>query len=209
MSARHCSRTSLVQDYLDRLLTPPEDEAFRRHLEDCAACAAEVEAFGRLFSTLERAPLIDPGPRLTERVLAAVVPSRIRRRWLATVGWAYAGSLAACVALVTVVLRVPTASAWLLGASGAASRGGLHLALFALNLLSYATLTAANGWGTVVTLVTRVAPVPRAFVSLLQHPVVELSLAAAAVICFALLAGLRRRERPLPRHIEPLSVWGM
>ena len=116
---RHCIESARVQDFLDDLLEAPEAEAFRRHLEDCAACAAEVVAYQRVFQSIAHAPRLDPGPVFTERVLEAVVPARIRRRWLRTVGWSYAGSLAASVAAAGLVASFPGSRAWFEGASAA------------------------------------------------------------------------------------------
>ncbi len=204
-----CSETRRVQDYLDGALVPDEATAFREHLRGCAGCAAELAAWTHVFHTLDSTPLLDPGPALTERVLSAVVPSRIRQRWLRTVGWTYAGSLAASVAATVVAANLPGARLWLDVASTEASRHAVQLAMFALNTLAFATLGIANGWGALASLASRIAPLPRALGSLLQHPPVEVALWAAAVICCALLWWLHGRERSGSRRIDPLGLMGV
>ena len=206
---RRCIESARVQDFLDDGLTRAETEAFRLHLADCAECATELAAYRRLFGAIERAPLLEPGPALTERILAAVVPSRIRRRWLRTFGWTYAGSLAASLAAAFGVASLPGSRAWLDSASVTASRHTVELMVFLLNLLGYATLGIANGWGAVAAVGARIAPLSRAFGSLLQHPPVEAALWAAAVICVALLGLLHRGERPSSRGVDPLGIVGV
>ena len=206
---RSCTESERVQDYLDDALAPDEIAAFRDHLQDCAECAAELTAWTRVFHTLDATPLLDPGPSLTERVLAVVVPSRIRRRWLRTVGWTYAGSLAASVAAAAMAANLPGTRIWLDTASTEASRHAVQLAVFVLNALAFATLGIANGWGALALLASRIAPLPRALGSLLQHPPVEVALWAAAVICVALLWWLHGRERSGSRPIDPLGLMGV
>src|SRR5437773_560548 len=77
------------------------------------------------------------------------------------------------------------------------------------NRLGYATLGIANGWGAVAAVGARIAPLSRAFGSLLQHPPVEAALWAAAVICVALLGLLHRGERPSSRGVDPLGIVGV
>src|SRR5258706_12633206 len=91
-----CPEGPRVQDYLDRALEPGAVQAFRAHLATCASCAAELALYRRVFDALAATPTWDPGPALTERVLTAVLPSRVRRhRRLFALGWGYAGALAA------------------------------------------------------------------------------------------------------------------
>ena len=56
---------------------------------------------------------------------------------------------------------------------------------------------------------SRLAPFSHALGSLLQHPPVEMALAAAAVFCAALLRLLFGRERPPSGGDSPLAVLGM
>src|SRR5258705_13518570 len=90
-----CPEGPRVQDYLDRALEPGAVQAFRAHLATCASCAAELALYRRVFDALAATPSWDPGPALTERVLARVLPSQVRRhRRLVALGWGYAGALA-------------------------------------------------------------------------------------------------------------------
>jgi len=204
-----CLESARVQDFLDDALAPNEVAAFRDHLRSCSECAAELAAWTHVFHTLDATPLLDPGPALTERVLSAVVPSRIRRRWMRTVGWTYAGSLAASVAAATVAANLPGTRMWLDTLSTEASRHAVQLFVFVLNSLAFATLGIANGWGALASIASRIAPLPRALGSLLQHPPVEVALWAAAVSCVALLWWLHGRERGSSRRIDPLGLMGV
>ncbi len=203
-----CPESDRVQAVLDDLLSPGDLEAFRRHALGCAACTTELDAYASVFRALGALPLATPGPRLTERVLAAVLPSRIRRRWLRTVGWTYAASLAASAAAAVVVVNLPAWNGWLDAASSTASRQAVQMMMFLLNLAGYATLGIANGWGAIASMVTRIAPLPRALVSLLQHPPVEIALWGAAIICVALLGLLHGGDRS-PRRVDPLGMMGV
>src|SRR5437867_8096602 len=93
-----CSEIRRVQDYLDGELSAIETESFRAHLRSCAACGTEVALFTRAFQALDAMPLVVPRPELTERVLAHVLPSRVRRRWVRAAAWGYGASFAACLA---------------------------------------------------------------------------------------------------------------
>jgi anti-sigma factor RsiW len=208
MSIR-CRRVAEVQDLLDGLLDRADEAELRRHAATCAECSREIAAYSRLFRAIERIPLRDPGSGFTERVLAAVVPSRVRRRWLTTVGWAYSGALAACAAVVVLALRLPQTRQWLAGASDVASVNSVRMSVLAIDLLANATLAVANGWGLVTSMGQRIAPVPRTFASLLQHGPVEISLWAAGVACVALLMMLRTREAPRSRGADPLGLMGV
>src|SRR5258708_21047258 len=96
-----CPESPHIQDYLDRTLDPGAARTFRAHLVTCASCAAELALYRRVFDALAATPTWDPGPALTERVLTAVLPSRVRRhRRLVALGWGYAGALAATLTAV-------------------------------------------------------------------------------------------------------------
>src|SRR5439155_8749324 len=126
---RRCPESAGVQDFLDDLMPPLAAERFRRHLEGCAECAGELAAYRRVFGAIERVRLLDPGPRLSERILAAVLPSSIRRRWIKTVGWTYAGSLAASVAGAFALASLPGSRTWLDTATATASQHTVQLVL--------------------------------------------------------------------------------
>jgi anti-sigma factor (TIGR02949 family) len=91
----------LLEPYLDGDLSPGETDRVRRHLEGCAACAAELRLAERIRRELRTLPQPDCPPAVIERVRAAgrgaVVPfpakDRPLRRRIA------AASLAAMLAL--------------------------------------------------------------------------------------------------------------
>ena len=203
-----CARVPQVEEYLDGLLSTSEADAFRAHLDDCATCAAELVAMRRVFESIEAQPTWDPGPALTERILEAVLPTRVRRRWVRTVGWSYVGSLAASVAAALVAIGWPGSTQALDTASIVASRHLVQLASFVLNTLGLAALGIANGWGVVQGLAQRIAPLPRALGVVLQQPAVASSLWAAAVISVVLLVWLHRRDRS-ESDIHPLAILGV
>ena len=74
----------LLEPHLDGDLTPEESARLRRHLEGCAACAAELALAGQVQAGLRALPQPDCPPELIARVLEAgrgeVVPfpSRVR-----------------------------------------------------------------------------------------------------------------------------------
>jgi len=74
----------LLEPHLDGDLTPEESERLRRHLEGCAACAAELALARQVQAGLRALPQPDCPPQLIARVVEAgrgeVVPfpSRVR-----------------------------------------------------------------------------------------------------------------------------------
>lgn len=204
-----CTEQARLHDHLDGLLEPAESRAFATHLADCAECAREVAAYERLFARLERLPLASPGIDLTEKILARVLPSSARRRWLRTFGWAYAGSLAACVAAVLVATSMPGWSAWVESSSADLSRFAIHAGAFVLNGLAFLVLGVANGWGALLELSGRIAPLPRAFATVLSDPAIALACTAAVGFCVLLLAMLHGRGRRSSGRIDPFGVLGV
>jgi hypothetical protein len=146
-------------------------------------------------------------PDLSERILDHVVPARIRRRWVTTVGWRYAGSLAACLIAATALFSQPEAGAWLTAISGEVSRRLLHATVFTLELLSFAVLSLANGWGILAMIGNCLAPIGRALTTLLSNPLVLTAFGAAAASCTALLWWMRPREKNA-RGIRNVGVLG-
>src|SRR5690606_8606615 len=106
-----CDQGAFVQDFLDGDLPPDRAAAFRAHLAVCPDCAAAADSFRRLIAALEQEPLDVPRPELTGRILAHVLPSRVRRRRLAALGIGYAAGLVVTGAGVAL---------WLLGTGGGA-----------------------------------------------------------------------------------------
>lgn len=65
---RHLT-SDLIQDFLDKGLTPKEGAYVQEHLSVCPRCREEVDAWSVLFADLESLPEIDPGPALSRQVL--------------------------------------------------------------------------------------------------------------------------------------------
>jgi hypothetical protein len=86
-------------------LSPSEYATFSRHLEDCAACRAELESTRRLVSRLRAVPEIDSVPDLAPLILAQVRErprtSLTPARWWRGAGIAALLMLLAGVAVVT------------------------------------------------------------------------------------------------------------
>lgn len=204
-----CSESRLVQDYLDRALEPGVAAAFRAHLAGCPGCAAELALYRRVFETLAATPTWDPGPALTERVLAQVLPSQVRRhRRLVALGWGYAGALAAVLAAVGLWATRPGAVRALEALSGEASRRLIQTGLFMLNSLTHASLRIAEGWGLLAAAGERFSPVHRAFVAVLSQPSVALTLWAATLVCVGVLWWMRPRSHAAAGGVRHVGVLG-
>jgi len=200
-----CAERHLLQDLLDGTLPEPDARAVRAHVASCRACASELAGWERLLATLERMPLATPDPALTERILAHVVPARVRRRWAAAIGWSYAGAVAAFVAFAGIALAQPGVRDWLAGAAAVASRGLVGAVAFGFNLLGSAAVGLVDGWGLLTETGGRFEPFLRAFATLLTAPTIEVAVWLAAAACVALLwwmrlepAGERLRRRGGP-----------
>jgi anti-sigma factor RsiW len=203
-----CDQARKIQDYLDHELPAVESEAFRRHLAGCATCDREVALYRRAFLALERLPQFDPGPAFTERVLARVVPARVRRRWVQTAAWVYGGTFAACIAAAVVAFTQPVPRAALQWLWSDASRRLVQATLFAINAVAYAMLALVDGWGLLATAGARLAPLARALEALLASPAIQSALVLAALACGAVLAWMRPREKQrggTARHVGVLG----
>ena len=204
-----CSERQRVQDYLDRALEPGAAAAFRAHVADCAGCAAELALYRRVFGALAATPTWDPGLALTERVLARVLPSRLkRRRRLVALGWGYAGALATVLAAVGLWGSRPGSARARAALSGEATRRRLHTGVFVLNSLTHAALRLAEGWGLLAAAGARFSPVQRAFVAILSEPAVALTLWAATGVCAAVLWWMRPRSQPGAGGTRHVGVLG-
>lgn len=197
-----CSERHRLQDLLDGTLPEAEERALRAHVASCASCAAELAGWERLFTSLERIPMAEPDPALTERILTRVVPARVRRRWAAAIGWSYAGAFAACAAIAGVAFAQPGVRAALENAAGLASRGLVGVVAFFFNTLGSAAVGLVNGWNLLAETGGRFEPFLRAFATLLTAPTVEIAAWTAGAACVALLwwmrmapAGERARRR--------------
>ena len=204
-----CLESHRIQDFLDGELPAAEARAFRAHLEGCAGCAAEMASFRRVFAALAGQPFDMVAPALSERLLAAVLPSRRRlRRRLVALGWGYAGSLAAVLAAIGILARLPGPRALFESISGEASRRLLEGGVFVLNAVTSTVLRLAEGWGLAAVALARLAPVTKALSTFIAQPAVTLTLWASAMGCIALLLWMRPRTRPSPRGIRHVGVLG-
>ncbi len=204
----HCDRTPRLQDLLDGQVPPEDAAALRAHVAGCPECAAEVVALARLFAVLERPlPVVLPeGYR--ERILDRVLPSRVRRRRLAALGWGYAGALAVCAGAIAFWVLAPGRQAWLGTLSAQASSRLLSAGLFVLNSLGSSAVRLADGWGWLHAVGARLAPLGRAFGAVLAEPDIGLAVWAAAVACAVLLWWMRPRRSPAVRKVHHVGFLG-
>jgi predicted anti-sigma-YlaC factor YlaD len=189
----HCPHTHRVQDYLDGALAPVEAAAFQEHLETCDACAAELVAFQRLADVLKRAPQWDPGLAFTERVLDHVVPSRVRRRLVTVVGWAYTGATAVSTFSLFTWLTRPDTPHWIAGRLSELYLHALQGMLIALHTLVEGWVRFGNGWDLVADFSGRLSPLARALSLTLAQPVVTVSIAGAFAVSVLMLRWMRPR----------------
>lgn len=63
-----------IQTYLDRQLSEGEMAGVRAHLDRCAACRAEIEAWRGVFARLTTLPDLEPSPGFAEGVMAEIEP---------------------------------------------------------------------------------------------------------------------------------------
>ncbi len=201
-----CPRSTAIQDYLDGDLPEVEARALREHTARCARCAAEFASFSRMFRVLEVPVVYAPSPALTRRVLDQVLPSRVRRRWVATVGWSYAAAFAVCLSIAMMLLSRSDARTLVAGWSGELSSRLIHAAAFVLNTVAFAVVNLATGWGMVSALGQRLAPLGRALGILLANPGVQVSLVMAGVAFAGLLWWMRPRGKRSNEEVRHVGV---
>jgi len=203
-----CAESIRIQDFLDGELAPDAALAFTAHLAGCAECAAEMASFRSVIASLEGAPLPSPRPELTARILDHVLPSRIRRRRLAVLGWGYASALAVCAGAIALWALQPGRDVLLETLSGRLSHRLLGAGLFVVNLLGSSAMRLAEGWGLVHATSHRLAPLSRALGTVLLEPGIMLAVWAAAAVCAALLWWMRPRELTAAREVRHVGIVG-
>lgn len=203
-----CNEAFDLQAYLDGELDAGETLRLERHMDQCASCAVELALYRRVFTTLDAMPLLDPGPMLTERVLAKVVPARVRRRWMQVAGWSYAATFVAFLGAAMLWLAQPGTQEALGSFSSAASIRLTGVLVFALESLNFAARVLAGTWGLAAAAMDWFAPLGRAFAPWLAHPSVRVALPAAALASAAVVWWMRSRDgksQEGPRHVAILG----
>jgi len=187
----HCPHRDQLHEWLDGTLEGDEAERFATHLEGCETCAAELAVYTRLEAMVASARVIDPGPALTERILDHVVPSRVRRRFVTVVGWAYTTVTAATTfAFMSWVTR-PGTPMWVTDQLGQLYLAGIKAGLFTLHTLVAATLRFGDGWGQLGTFAERLAPLAHAVAVTVAQPALAATLLAAVASTVAVLRWMR------------------
>ena len=189
-----CPESERIEPWLDGELGLEAGRDLERHLAGCARCAAERASLESLYASLRGVRLYDPGPRLTERILDRVVPSRIRRRYVTVLGWCYTGvSAVTTFAFISWIAR-PATQLWLGRLVSAAYGRLIDTGLFALDALTATALRVQHGLGLLEVLGGWLVPVARAVGLLATDPRVAASLWAAVAACVLLLWWMRPRQ---------------
>jgi len=151
--------------------------------------------------------------RITELVLARVLPRRRRRHQVAVIGWGYAACLAACLGLVALFTNYAPARALVETTAGTISHRVVDTLGFATHLTGVLVLSIAGGVDLMASTGSRFAPIGRAVQAVLTTPAFAAALITAFAACAALLWWLRpapaRRRRSGPTDIGILGFWGM
>jgi len=203
-----CRYLGSVQSFLDGDLPADEARAFRDHLPGCAECVAERGAYALLFASLEAAPIWDPGPRLTERVLDCVLPSRLRRRVVTVVGWCYTAlSAVSTYGFVTWIAR-PSSRMWLAERLGEAYLSLVQVGLFVVHSLVFSWFRLLDGWGALGVMADRLAPIAHALALPLSQPVLAAVLWTATAVCGGVLWWMRSRRGSAADEVRHVALLG-
>jgi hypothetical protein len=203
-----CAESERVQSFLDGDLAGHDLRAFLEHAGGCALCASELALYRRVVRSLETLPLIDPGPAFTARVLDRVLPSRVRRRWLRTLGLGYASGISVTLAGALVLATQPAARTLLVTLAGETPRRIAQALIFLLNALSFSVLSIAEGGRLLEGVGQRLAPLARAISALLSHTSIGVPLSVAVAACVVLLWWMRPREHTSRKEIGHVGVLG-
>lgn len=204
-----CPDHARIQDHLEGLLAPAELRAWLSHLAGCDACRVESLRVQRLFSVLVDLPLVEPAPALTDRILARVLPSTARHRWLVRFGWGYAAAFAACIAAVSGIAMQPASRSFLAWLSSEASGRVLGVLGFLMHAASFAAVNLASGWRLLTGVGSLMEPVARAVVMLLGQPAVGLALIMAAGSCVALFLWLKPPSGGRGKGVRHVGLLGI
>ena len=203
-----CPGSDRFQDLLDGELAPDDALRVREHAASCGDCGRELNLYRRLYHSLERFPEWDPGPAFTARVMEAVLPSRVRRRWLRALGFGYASLTALTVAGAVVFATQPAARQLVETLSAVASRRLAQAMIFTLNALSFSALSLAGGGQWLSETGKRLAPFGRALAALLSHTDVVVPLTIAVAACGVVLWWMRPRDAEARKGIRHVNVLG-
>ena len=204
-----CPESELIEPWLDGELLSASARAFEAHLDGCARCEAEVRALKSLDLSLRALPVWDPGPRLTERILDRVLPSRVRRHQVMVLGWCYtAVSAVTTFGFISWVVR-PETHVWLGRLVTTAYGRLIDTGLFALDAIMVAALQIRQGWGLVEVMGGWVLPVVRALAAVASDPWIAAALWGAVACSAALLWWIRPRPIRIMRgnrHVGILAL---
>jgi len=203
-----CATIERIQAFLDDDLPAAETRALREHLDDCAACRAEITAYAGLFASLRGAFLRDPGPALTERVLDRVLPSRMRRRMVTAVGWSYTALSAVSTYLFVSWIARPATHVWLAERLSEAYLRLFQVGMFTLHALAMSWLRLLEGWGTFESVLERLAPLARALVLPFSHPVLAAILWAAVLVSMGVFWWMKQRHDPASGEVRHVGILG-
>jgi hypothetical protein len=194
-----CPNTARVQAFLDDDLPAAEADAFRDHVADCEACASELAGLTRLIAMIERAPAWDPGVAFTERVLDRVVPSRVRRRLVTVVGWAYTSVTAVSTFALASWFARPDTPRWITERLSELYLRSVQSLVLVLHTLVEGWLSLGTGWSSVATIGEKLAPLSRVVAITLSQPLVGGSVAGALAVSVLMLWWMRPRARGIAR----------
>jgi anti-sigma factor RsiW len=204
-----CDQLERVQLHLDGELAGEDRRRFLDHVSGCAECASELALYQRVVAMAHALPLLDPPDRVTDRVLARVLPSQVRRRaWIRRAGFAYAGVLAIIIAAAVAWALDPRSLALMTSLGATASHRVIQIAIFALNSGSSALLQVANGWGLLSETGARLAPVGRALASTFGRPSILWMLWIATLAFMLLLWWMRPRRHGRGGGMRHVGVLG-
>lgn len=192
--ASPCPEGRHVQEYLDGLLPIAAFQRFEEHVHACTRCTADVMEYRKVYTALERMPLLSPSASFTERVLAKVVPARIRARWVRAIGWGYAAASAGFLGATVIWLAQPGATTTLEQIGGDAGSRFTGLLVFALQAFNVLAQAVATSWSFAQDVTSWFAPLGRALAPLVANTTVMTALGAAGIACTFLIRWMHARD---------------